>query len=120
MSKYLFLIALLFCFAPVLKGQASTPPPEPPEVPALYITGTSDTDPKNVEIAYDITHSGFVELHLMDSKKNKIWIKGYVIPKAGAHVFKIPIEPMKVGEKYDFILKFKGKDYLGSFNSPKK
>lgn len=120
MTKYLYLIILLFCFAPVLQAQYTPPPPEPPAVPVLYITGTSDEDAKNVEISYEISHTGFVELHLIDSKKNKVWIKGYVIPKTGKHVFKVPIEPMKVDEKYDFILKFKGKDYAGSFLSPKK
>lgn len=84
--------------------------------PKLYM-GSSSQSGTNIEVPYEITVPGFVELHLIDPSGKKIWIKGVVKPK-GNHVFKIPVEPMKKNEKYEFILKYKGTEEKSWFYSP--
>ncbi len=84
--------------------------------PKLYMGSTSQNG-TNMEVAYEITVPGFVELHLIDATGKKIWIKGFVKQK-GNHIFKIPVEPMKKNEKYEFLLKYKGKEEKSWFYSP--
>lgn len=86
------------------------------EEPRLYV-GSSATVGSAVEVSYETTTAGFVELRLTDDKGKVVWIKGVVKPK-GKHVFKIPTEPMEKNIRYEFVLKFKGKDESGWFYSP--
>jgi hypothetical protein len=87
----------------------------PPDVaPLLSISGTGQKG-NFIEINYEVTHAGFTELHLIDSKKEKIWIKGKVDPKEGSYIFRIPTEPLKPNESYSYELRYKGLDYKGNF-----
>lgn len=82
--------------------------------PRLYITAT-DQRPDYVEIKYEITLAGFVELHLFGPNGKKVWIKGRVTDRKGVDYIRIPTKPLKSGERYKFVLKYKGKDYSSSF-----
>lgn len=82
--------------------------------PRLYITAT-DQKPDYVEVKYEITLAGFVELHLISPNGKKIWIKGRVTDRKGVDYIRIPKKPLKAGARYTFILKYKGKDYSSSF-----
>lgn len=82
--------------------------------PRLYLKG-HDTKEKYIVLNYEVTHAGYVELHLSNKKAEKIWIKGKVIDQKGIYKFPIPRKPLEDGERYTYILKFKGKDYSGSF-----
>ncbi|MDX1906804.1 MAG: hypothetical protein SF053_07190 [Bacteroidia bacterium] len=85
--------------------------------PRLYINSTvNSTD--FVEIIYEVNSPGFIELHLFDKAGKKIWIKGKVTDKAGADAIKIPRKPLVKDDRYTFVLKYKGKDYNGSFYAP--
>lgn len=72
---------------------------------------------KFVGLQYEISNPGYVELHLMDRDRKEIWVKGTVHDEKGLHWFRIPRKPLKAGERYSFILKYKGKDYRGSFRN---
>lgn len=67
-----------------------------------------------VEIVYEINFPGFVELHLSDSKGEKLWIKGTVTDHKGFGKVRVPTKPLEPGKYYPFILKYKGKDYKGT------
>ncbi|MCB0841184.1 MAG: hypothetical protein KDD63_07050 [Bacteroidetes bacterium] len=83
--------------------------------PRLYI-GTIKKTPQYVEINYEITVPGFVELHLFDPDGNKVWIKGRVTDRTGFDKIPIPAQGLKrKGERYTYFLRYKGKDYSGSF-----
>lgn len=110
--KNILITFLYLCFAQLAFTQLS----DHYVVPKLYMGSTSQNG-TNIEVAYEITVPGFVELHLIDPAGKKIWIKGFVKQK-GNHVFKIPTEPMKKNEKYEFLLKYKGKEEKGWFYSP--
>ena len=73
-----------------------------------------------VSVTYELNFPGFVELHLSNPEGRKIWIRGKVADQAGIHSVKINREPMEEGKRYSFILKYKGKDYSGSFYNEKK
>ena len=74
-----------------------------------------------VQIDYEITFGGFVVLHLKNSTGEKIWVKGKVEDTAGNFIFRISRKPLELEKRYSFILKYKGKDYSGSFyNSTSK
>lgn len=69
-----------------------------------------------VELRYEISNPGYVELHLMDRDRKELWVKGKVHDSAkDMQHFRIPRKPLKGGERYSFLLKYKGKDYKGSF-----
>ena len=86
-----------------------------PADPKLYITSIKKT-PDYVELTYEITMAGFVELHLFDPEGKKVWIKGRVTDRTGYDKIRIPAKGLKAkGERYTFILKYKGKDISGSF-----
>lgn len=110
--KKILIVALFFSFIHFSFAQLSDRYIEP----KLYM-GSSTLNGTNMEVAYEITIPGFVELHLIEQSGKKIWIKGYVKSK-GNHIFKIPVEPMKKNERYDFILKYKGMEEKGWFYSP--
>lgn len=105
----LIAFALSFLMAPALSPTLSAQ-----GMPRLYITGTQ-VAPNAVLLKYDVTYAGFVELHLFDQQGEKIWIKGDVVDKVGAHIFPISRKPLKKGERYSYILKYKGREYTGSF-----
>ncbi len=87
------------------------------EEPRMYI-GSVSANGEFVEVNYDINTAGYAELHLIDAKGQKIWIKGQLRSKKGQYMFKIPVEPMAKNEKYDIIIKFKGKEEKSYFYSP--
>lgn len=117
MKKYLrfFLAINLLLFASLTWEIVSASPQEAD--PKLYLTGAEVT-PSQVFVRYDITFGGFVELHLFDATGKKIWIKGVVDKEIGSHFITISTKSMKSGEMYTFKLKYKGKDYDGSFVAP--
>ncbi|MEO0473531.1 MAG: hypothetical protein AAF206_28215 [Bacteroidota bacterium] len=78
--------------------------------PRLYINSTT-SKAEYVEIIYEITMPGFVELHLFDKDDEKLWIKGKVTDRVGSDYIRIPKKPLKIGERYKIVLKYKGKDY---------
>lgn len=115
MKNIVLLIAFTFTFLMTPSVSPALPVPQPLQgTPRLYITGTQMT-PNAVLLKYDVTYAGFVELHLFDQQGDKIWIKGNVVDKVGAHIFPIARKPLKTGERYSYILKYKGKEYTGSF-----
>lgn len=83
--------------------------------PRLYIKASS-LNGDYMEINYDINAPGFVELHLFNPDKKKVWIKGRVSNRSGVDLIKIPKKGLKVSGRYTYILKYKGKDYSGSFS----
>lgn len=64
-----------------------------------------------IEIIYEITMPGFVELHLFNSKEEKLYIKGRVTDRTGLDKIKISTKPLERGKFYPFILKYKGQEY---------
>ncbi|MEM6767256.1 MAG: hypothetical protein AAF824_20680 [Bacteroidota bacterium] len=101
----------------------------------LLLSGyTSEKDPRLhiskikvhesfVQIDYEITFGGFVELHLFNSLGEKIWVKGKVDDSADTkvddepktYIFRVSRKPLELDKRYSFILKYKGRDYSGSF-----
>ncbi len=82
--------------------------------PRLYINSTR-VSATVVEIDYDITYGGFVEIHLFDQDGKKVWIKGVVNQKLGSFTFRIPARPLKPGDRYTYFFRYKGSEYNGSF-----
>jgi hypothetical protein len=101
---------LFFLLVLLLPNEASAQLSEP----RLYITGSSVQD-QYVEISYDITYAGFTEIHLFNNEGEKLWIKGKVDREIGSHALRIPTKPLQSGERYEFILMYKGREYPGSF-----
>ena len=73
-----------------------------------------------VAITYELNYPGFVELHLVNPEGKKVWIRGSVADNAGSHTIKISRKPMEAGKRYSFSLKYKGRDYSGSFYNEQK
>ena len=103
---------LIISFLMLMTSWASLSAQQHP--PRLYINQTRVMD-NVIEIDYDITYGGFVELHLFDQSGKKIWIKGVVNQKLGSFTFKIPTRPLKAGERYTYFFRYKGDEYNGSF-----
>ncbi|WNJ16037.1 hypothetical protein [Pontibacter sp. G13] len=92
----------------------------------LYVNSTQDIG-DYYQINYEVNAPGFVELHLIGPNGKKLWIKGQVTERAYTtstsdgrqenikDKFLIPKKPLKVGERYDFFLMFKGTEYKSSF-----
>ncbi|MEZ4772091.1 MAG: hypothetical protein R3D00_02835 [Bacteroidia bacterium] len=113
MKKSVFLFGLLtylLVSTPVILSFAGKPTADP----RLYITKL-EQKADVVEIAYEITMSGFVELHLFDPDGKKVWIKGRVTDRVGVDKILIPRAPLKSGQRYTYFLRYKGRDYPGSF-----
>lgn len=92
--------------------------PQTDSNPKLVLAGV-DFTPSHVIIRYDITFPGFTELHLFENSTNKkVWIHGVADKEIGSQEMRVPARNMKPGETYKFILKYKGKDYAGTFQSP--
>ncbi|RMG75378.1 MAG: hypothetical protein D6722_01150 [Bacteroidetes bacterium] len=91
---------------------------QPSSAPRLYIKG-ENIQPDYVEIAYEINHAGFVELHLFSPENRKIWIKGKVSDRGDTDrvvdYIRVPRAPLEPGKRYTYQLKYKGKTYNGSF-----
>ncbi|GAB4428739.1 MAG: hypothetical protein OHK0039_47320 [Bacteroidia bacterium] len=103
------------CIWPVLLGLAAwTAPGEP----RLYIQSTT-VKADYVEIIYEINNPGFVELHLTGPKGNKVWIKGKVSERAESDrivdYIRIPKAPLEAGQRYSYVLRYKGQEYASSF-----
>ncbi len=75
---------------------------------------------QHVEIPYEINFGGFVELHLYNDKREKIWVKRIVNDQMGEYVLRIARKPLENDKRYSFELKYKGRDYYGSFTNKKK
>ncbi|MDX2248528.1 MAG: hypothetical protein SF052_17215 [Bacteroidia bacterium] len=113
MKKPTFLFGVLTCLLillPAINSFAGKPLADP----RLYITKL-EQKPEFVEIAYEITMAGFVELHLFDPEGKKVWIKGRVTDRIGVDKILVPRSPLKSGQRYTYFLRYKGKDYSGSF-----
>ncbi|MEO1447938.1 MAG: hypothetical protein AAFV07_00325 [Bacteroidota bacterium] len=106
--RFWMLVSFVWILLLPLASQAQT------TAPRLYITAT-DQKPDYVEIKYEITLAGFVELHLFSPNGKKLWIKGRVTDRKGVDYIRIPKKPLKAGDRYTFVLKYKGKDYSSSF-----
>ena len=79
-----------------------------------------DVQKTYVYITYELNYPGFVELHLTNPEGKKVWITGSVADQSGSHSIRISRMPMEKGKRYSFILKYKGKDYSGSFYNEEK
>ncbi len=99
------LLTITFSFTPSVEAGPS---------PRLYAESPVNKG-EYVEIVYDINFPGFVQLCLFNEEKEQIWIKGRVTDRVGKDYFRISTNPLKAGARYTFILKYKGKDYPGSF-----
>lgn len=106
MKKFLLLTLLGLLSLGFIHAQHSAP--------RLYINNTRVL-PKKVEVDYDITYGGFVEIHLFDQDNKKVWIKGKVCKKLGPYTFTIPSKSLKSGERYSYYFRYKGEEYQGSF-----
>lgn len=116
MKKFFFLLLLCIGITPIstkLHAQVA----DYYEEPKLYL-GQVNANGDLMEINYEITTAGYVEIHLIDPKGKKVWIRGQVRNKKGSYAFKIPSGPMEKNARYEFILKFKGKEEKSSFYSP--
>ena len=110
-TGFLFsIITLILLFSPVVNTISASSAADP----RLYITGL-EQKPDFVQITYEITMAGFVELHLFDPEGEKVWIKGRVTDRTGFDKILIPRKPLKAGERYTYFLRYKGKEYSGSF-----
>ncbi|MDX2282832.1 MAG: hypothetical protein NW241_01660 [Bacteroidia bacterium] len=114
----LFLLLLWMHTTPGLAAPAAGPGMEPHVAaslpPRLYLMGSARKG-EFVEVQYEITNPGFVELHLFDAEGKKLWIRGKVTDRAGQDYIQIPTKPLETGKRYSFILKYKGQEYSGSF-----
>ncbi|MEZ4825964.1 MAG: hypothetical protein R3C61_06675 [Bacteroidia bacterium] len=113
MKKSVFFFSLL-TFILVVLPAATSKAGKPTVDPRLYITKL-EQKPEFVEITYEITMAGFVELHLFDPDGKKVWIKGRVTDRIGVDKILIPRSPLKSGQRYTYFLRYKGKDHSGSF-----
>jgi hypothetical protein len=102
-----FVLAMAVLF-PLLTGALS------PVEPRLYVNSPENAS-DYVQVNYEVNMPGFVELHLFSPEGDKLWIKGKVTDRIGMDYIKVPKSPLKAGARYTFILKFKGKDYKGTF-----
>jgi len=68
-----------------------------------------------MEIVYEISMPGFVELHLFNYKKEKLYIKGKVTDRSGLDKIRFSTKPLERGKFYTYILKYKGQEHKGSF-----
>ncbi|MEM7367342.1 MAG: hypothetical protein AAF587_02005 [Bacteroidota bacterium] len=109
-SRFAVSLLLLAFLLPLTAGvQAGSP-----KDPKLYIKSETVRN-EFVEIVYEVTFEGFVELHLFNPDGKKIWIKGKVTDRQGLDKIRIPRKPLNDGERYTFKLKYKGKEYEGRF-----
>lgn len=109
-SLWIISLLLLVFLLPMTAGvQAGSP-----KDPKLYIKSETVRN-DYVEIVYEVTFEGFVELHLFNPDGKKIWIKGKVTDRTGLDKIRVPRGPLKDGERYSFTLKYKGKEYEGRF-----
>lgn len=68
-----------------------------------------------IEIPYEINFGGFVELHLKNDERETIWVKRVVNDKMGNYALRIARKPLEANKRYSFEIKYKGRDYFGSF-----
>jgi len=107
------LVCLVFLpLLPKVQGQTT-------ESSRLYIKGEKVTE-TYIAVTYELNYPGFVEIHLTNSEGRKVWIHGKVADKGGIHEIRISRKPMESGERYSYTLKYKGKDYSGSFYNEEK
>jgi hypothetical protein len=106
--------AMKWMFACIMLLSLSLGVTKAQDSPRLYINNTTVTE-NTVNIDYDITYGGFVEIHLFDQDNKKIWINGVVNKKLGSYTFRIPTKPLKAGERYTYFFRYKGEEYSGSF-----
>jgi hypothetical protein len=116
MKKVLFLCVLPVLFL-LLSSRGYGQVAEYYEAPKLYL-GSANLVGKMMEVGYEITTPGYVELHLIDANGKKVWIKGQVRNKKVTYTFKIPTEPMTKNMRYEYLLRFKGKEEKSFFSSP--
>ncbi|MEM6801846.1 MAG: hypothetical protein AAF696_10620 [Bacteroidota bacterium] len=112
MKKILIIFSFLLASSFSLLGQSSYTATKAD--PRLYIKASTPNG-EYMEINYDINAPGFVELHLFNPDKKKVWIKGKVSNKSGIDKIRIPNKGLKNNGRWAFVLKYKGKDYNGSF-----
>ncbi|MEO1415157.1 MAG: hypothetical protein AAFW00_07750 [Bacteroidota bacterium] len=98
----LFFLSLSSAYAQSVSSTSSTP--------RLFIKDITDKG-SYIEIIYEINKPGFVELHLFNSDREKLWIKGKVTDRIGLAKIRVPTKPLVSGQRYPFVLKYKGKDY---------
>jgi hypothetical protein len=67
-----------------------------------------------VKIGYKIPYPGYVEFFLFDKTGTRLWYNAYVKDK-GDHFLAFKNEKLESGITYNFALRYKGKDYPGSF-----
>lgn len=111
MNKLFIILSFLIVSVSVSLGQGSYSATKAD--PRLYIKASTPNG-EYMEINYDINAPGFVELHLFNPDKKKVWIKGKVTNKSGVDKIRIPNKGLKVNGRWTFVLKYKGKDYEGS------
>lgn len=105
--SFFLLLSLLLPLSTGLQADA-------PKDPKLYIKSET-VKTEYVEIVYEVTFEGFVEIHLFNPEGKKIWIKGKVTDRQGIDKIRVSRKPLVDGERYTYILKYKGKDYEGRF-----
>ena len=102
-------VSFFLLVSTALSAQTRTQTP-----PKLY-KSSPVVEPSVVKIPFEITNPGFVELQLFNDEKERIWIKGKVVNRVGKSYIAIPRKPLKPNKRYEYILKYKGKDYSSSF-----
>ncbi|MEL6255654.1 MAG: hypothetical protein AAFR87_26855 [Bacteroidota bacterium] len=112
MKELLIIVSLLYASLTFVSGQSTYSATKAD--PRLYIKASTPNG-DYMEINYDINAPGFVELHLFNPDKKKVWIKGRVSNKSGVDKIRIPKKGLKSNGRWAFVLKYKGKDYNGSF-----
>lgn len=67
-----------------------------------------------VKIGYEIPYPGYIEFLLFDKEGKMLWYNAYVKDK-GDHFLAFKREKLESGISYTFTLRYKGKDYPGTF-----
>lgn len=67
-----------------------------------------------VKIGFEIPYPGYIEFFLFDNTGKRLWYNAYVKDK-GEQYLAFKREKLQSGAAYQFTLRYKGKDYPGTF-----
>lgn len=111
-----FLLTIVFClgFASKAVPDASPSPLNAPAPDVVLNLGTTLISGNTVKIGYQIPYPGYIEFLLLEKGGKMIWYNAYVKDK-GEHFLAFKREKLELGVSYNFTIRYKGKDYPGTF-----
>lgn len=91
-----------------LKNEFVAPPEVVLNLKSTLISGNT------IKIGYEIPYPGYIEFLLYNGDGKMLWYNAYVKDK-GDHFLAFKREKLELGTSYQFTIRYKGKDYPGTF-----